>query len=384
MNVLIVAPEFPPSIGGMEVYAAEIAAAVGKSCRLTILTNVSGRHYSPHPFKFRAKVIKLLTGVAEIDDKTILDAAKSEKAQLVHIMNAGLSTAAKGLKQAGISTVITVHGKDFLRSWVFVSRESIRKGLLCSDRIIAVSSMVRERLFKQGIKRNVAVIPHGTDPSLFRHSRKDKALAESLSIPDGNMVLMTCCRVAKKKNIEAVIRLLPELEGATYIVAGPVSDTQYYRELKELASDLGVSERVIFAGAVEYGKLSKYYNLSDIYIMPSIEPTRGDIESFGIAYLEAASCGKPIIASKYAGAADIIKKHKIGFVVDPRNKNQMLRKVKLLLSNKKLRERMGRNGRKLVVKEYNWKNVARKTLHAYKDAIRKKALGKVSIGHNKI
>ncbi len=376
MRILIISYHFPPLIGGMSTYAFEIARNLPSNCRITIIVPVY-EETAQKLFKGRMRVFPLLTKLLDVDLQSVQEFIKNEKSfDAMHIMHSSFSPALLRLKDLSVPVLVTVHGKDFFQPWLNAKKTDVIAGIKLADNIIAVSNLVKDRLKSLHSSRSITVIPHGTNPLLFRPKNKSRMLLEKLSIPTGNFVIMTACRINDKKNLQAIIGILSELKNVTYLVVGPAVKNNYFAKLKTIAVKYGVQDKIIFTGPINYERLSDYYNLSDIYIMPSIEPTKGDIESFGIAYLEAAACGKPIIASKYAGAADIIKRHKLGFVVDPRNKKEMLRKIRLLLGNKRLRDQMGRNGRNLVVKEYNWKNVAMKTLRVYKDAIRKKDFGR--------
>jgi glycosyltransferase involved in cell wall biosynthesis len=82
--------------------------------------------------------------------------------------------------------------------------------------------------------------------------------------------------------------------------------------LEKLAADLGVGNRVIFAGFVPTEQLAAHYRLADVYVMPSQE-------GFGIVYLEAMACGIPVISGDNDGSADPLDDGKLGWRVQYRN-----------------------------------------------------------------
>ena len=110
--------------------------------------------------------------------------------------------------------------------------------------------------------------------------------------------------------------------------------------LKKLAKDLGVEKHVYFAGFVSDRELSFYYQLCDVFAMPS----RG--EGFGLVYLEAMAHGKPCVGGTVDAAGEIIVDGKTGFLVDPDNIQKIANRISRLLGDPILRQQMGEEGRK--------------------------------------
>ena len=100
---------------------------------------------------------------------------------------------------------------------------------------------------------------------------------------------------------------------------------------------------------IDYKDLASFYQKSDICVIPSLWP-----EPFGITAIEAMACGKPVIASRIGGLKDIVSHGETGFLVEPGNYKELAEKIKILITDKKLREEMGRKGRIKAEREYNW------------------------------
>jgi phosphatidylinositol alpha-1,6-mannosyltransferase len=106
--------------------------------------------------------------------------------------------------------------------------------------------------------------------------------------------------------------------------------------------------------------LVKYYNLCDLFVMPSRQmPGRLDlIEGFGIAFLEAAACGKPVIAGNSGGVADAVLHEQTGLLVDPLSAEAVADAVQRLHRDPEHARRLGQGGRRRCEDELNWPNVA--------------------------
>ncbi len=133
---------------------------------------------------------------------------------------------------------------------------------------------------------------------------------------DDNRVLMTVARLWKGdpyKGVDVTLRALPQIAAQVpnvrYLVIGRGDDQP---RLAQLAADLGVADRVIFAGFVATEELVDHYRLADVYVMPSKE-------GFGIVYLEAMACGVPVIAGDNDGSADPLQDGRLGWQVPHRD-----------------------------------------------------------------
>ncbi len=378
MRVALFAPEFPPKIGGMERYAFELAKSLSKNNKVGVITREDHKNIDYKKLGLASVNVKcLLTLDFDQDLELVLDYLKNNKADILHINNAGFSPAIPKIKsRLDIPVVVTVHGKDFLNSFIYTKQnKNISKDILNADKIIAVSNYVKSRIIRQDFEPDkVAIILHGTDITLFKPEKKDTKLLKKLGISEQDFVLLTVSRITKRKGIIQVIKLLPNLiketPNLTYLVIGPTRETDYYNTVKLLVKKLGLERNVIFTGYVKNKELPKYYNLCDIFLMPTTEPSEGDIEGFGIVFLEANSCAKPVIGSKNSGAEDAIINGKTGFLVNINNEKEIEKVIIRLLKNKELREKLGKAGRARVIKELNWNNVTKKVLNVYNSVIK--------------
>jgi phosphatidylinositol alpha-1,6-mannosyltransferase len=96
---------------------------------------------------------------------------------------------------------------------------------------------------------------------------------------------------------------------------------------------------------------------------------KGGIEGFGIVYIEASYLGKPVIGGKSGGTGDAIIDNVTGYRVDPNNLQDLTKKIVLLLKNKDIRTKMGKEGQKFVKKNLLWEHNVKKTLKIYEEVI---------------
>ena len=263
---------------------------------------------------------------------------------------------------------IVVHGGEILLEG---RRKSIRKNFGRGRRIMAVSKFTARELIKIGIpKEKVTVIPDGVDPEKFKPGL-NSAMVERKHSLFNKKVILTVSHLVKRKGHANVIRALPNVLGkvpnAVYLIVGSGPEEVH---LRKLARDLGLEDRVIFVTYVPDEELPSYYNASHVFIMPSYEiEEEGDVEGFGIVFLEANACGKPVIGGRSGGVPDAVIDGKTGLLVDPLNINQIAEALVKLLTDSELAQELGEQGRKRVETELSWREVTKRIL---------KVIGKVN------
>ncbi|MCK9559654.1 MAG: glycosyltransferase family 4 protein, partial [Candidatus Marinimicrobia bacterium] len=133
--------------------------------------------------------------------------------------------------------------------------------------------------------------------------------------------------------------------------------------LRQLSKDLNVADRVIFCGYVDDLELPKFYNLCDIFILlnrqTSADPRlRGDYEGFGIVFLEASACGKPVIAGNFGGVASAVEHDRSGFITDPTNPITVKSTIVSLIKNQTLMNQLGQYGLQRARKSFDWQIIS--------------------------
>jgi phosphatidyl-myo-inositol dimannoside synthase len=174
-------------------------------------------------------------------------------------------------------------------------------------------------------------------------------------------MLLTVGRMQRRKGQDMVIQALPRIRQSIpqvkYVMVGTGEELT---SLTTLAQELGVQDSVIFAGNVPDQELAAYYAACDVFIMPNRQ-IGGDIEGFGMVYLEAGAVGKPVIGGKNGGTDDAILDDVTGIRVDGHSRVEIAQAVIDLLSAPDRAQAMGERGRQRVESEFAWDTVVERT-----------------------
>jgi len=197
-------------------------------------------------------------------------------------------------------------------------------GLRHSKRILSVSRFTKNEILKQlphyG-EDNIFILPNTFDAEKFKPQPKPEYLMNKLNIKPDDKILLTIARLSKQEKykgydlvIMAMKEIVKEVSNVKYILVGSGSDED---RIKTLIRDNNLQERVVLTGFVPHEKLVDYYNLCDAFVMPS----QG--EGFGIVFLEALACGKPVIAGNKDASLEAILNGELGILVAPNNINEI-------------------------------------------------------------
>jgi len=211
-----------------------------------------------------------------------------------------------------IEYIVLTYGED---AWGIKSKFKLI-ALSYAHSIISMSHYTAQKIKEQvpQYKNEIFVLPASIDTQLFRPDKRSDILSKRYNL-DGYKVLMTLGRLDyadRDKGCDKVIISLPkvieEIPKVKYLLVGEGDDIP---RLLKLASNLGLQDNVIFTGFIQHNELCLYYNLCDVFVMPSKQ------EGFGIVFLEALACGKPVIAGNQDGSREALLDGRLGLLVDP-------------------------------------------------------------------
>ncbi len=173
-------------------------------------------------------------------------------------------------------------------------------------------------------------------------------------------VLLTISRLVQRKgiqySIEAMPRVLQVFPTCRYIIAG---GGQMMRELNGLIQAKGLRDHVECIGIISDEAKDALYRECDMFVMAPYEDN-GDVEGFGMVYLEANSFGKPVIGTRSGGVPDAVVDGKTGILVEEKNSDTLAEAILRLAKDTTFAQRLGAQGCERVKQEFQWSVQAKK------------------------
>ena len=246
--------------------------------------------------------------------------------------------------------VLYIHGADIMEFTRFRSFRDLILYILRHSSLVFANSKYTAGFMREKYPRApVAVVVNpGVEDRFFEETPLPDRVREVGQGLAGRKVLLTVGRLVARKGHDTVIRALPliarDAPDVHYLVVG---DGPNRENLQRLSEAIGVSDRVTFCGSVPDADLPSYYRLAHVFLMVSrrIE-SRGDVEGFGIVYLEANAAGLPAIAAGGCGATDAVAEGINGLLVrDAESPSEVAQATLRLLKNPRLAARIAESAR---------------------------------------
>jgi teichuronic acid biosynthesis glycosyltransferase TuaC len=259
--------------------------------------------------------------------------------------------------------VVTIHGQD-LQYTIFKNnkcKSRVFDVLNKVDKIITVSSKLKNVVKREVFFKNVVVINNGID---LRDYIKPMDINEQ-DINE-NMIILSVSNLIETKgidlNIKAISRLVKSYSNIRYFIIG---DGPEKKKLIKLVESLKLNDYVFFLGRLPHNEVIQYMYKSKVFSLPSWQ------EGFGIVYIESMACGKPVIAVKGEGIEDVIIDGKNGFLVKPQNVEDLTEKIDYILGHPSQTSLVAAEGKKNIVENYTWTINAIKTIEVYNQILNK-------------
>ena len=323
-------PDLFSTIGGIQAFSRYLIEALyeeigSDKIRVLVKNDVSGSEHLENGFRNIDALghwpLVLRTPRFAIES---LRQAYRERPGLIVSTHLNFGPVAQFIRRClGIRYVLVAHGID---AW-YLKDGSRRKALQQADLVLAVSRYTRDRLVQEiGIDANrIKIFPNTFAPDMFSIGFKSPQLLNKHGLSPQTPVILTVCRLAEADRykgydqiIKAMPRILSEVPNARYLIVGKGPDRP---RIEKLIAEVGVQDAVTLVGFVPDEELADYYNLCDLFAMPS------KAEGFGIVYLEALACGKPVLAGNKDGSRDALADGELGVLVDPDDVGEIAREV---------------------------------------------------------
>ena len=382
MNILFLTANYPPEIGGIAELARGFAEGLTRhEIRVHILAATPGAAQLSNErlpvTEFELPAGGYMKRVAACR-RAVMDLMKQESVDrlLVSSWSPGAvrlpsrvplpHALGSDVNHQPLPLDIMCHGMDLLEPARSVRyRFLMRRTLLRAASVLANSRYTAEVAIKLGArKESVIVVPPGVDPAEFSPGERDRALLARYHIPPEAPVLLSLGRLVERKGFDLVIRAMPSVlqmnPAAVYLIVG---DGPERGRLSDLALTSGMSDKVCFAGEIPEDERPAHYRLAKVFVMPSrMLGERGDVEGFGIVFMEAACCEVPSVGGRSGGIPDAIEDGVTGYLADPSETADIADKINFLLSNETRRQEMGRAARHRASTVFNWPSVTSRYL----------------------
>jgi phosphatidylinositol alpha-1,6-mannosyltransferase len=271
----------------------------------------------------------------------------------------------------GTRTVATVHGNDLTAPWQRTPgadpRRVIAEQLNRCDHVFAVSTHTAGLLDRCGVRAPVAVVTAGCDLDAFRPAPQLAGETRArYGLPLDVPLVLTVGRLAPRKGhfrVLAALERLPLLAHWAVVGSGPERDA-----LVCAVDASAVRGRVTLLEQVSTEELPLLYNACDVFVLTPETRRLGELvdsEGFGLVYLEAAACAKPVVASALAGCRDAVVDGSTGLLVPPGDVRALAAAIERLLVDRDLARSFGVAGSAVVRASGGWRRLARETYDVY-------------------
>lgn len=209
---------------------------------------------------------------------------------------------------------------------------------------LCVSSYTSKKVKEISKKSIVSILTNFVDTSVYYPS-SDKHLLKQKYKLQNKISLVCICRLIERKGVDDLLQALNslKLKGYDNIVLNICGSGPELNNLKLLSEKLSLLDSVTFHGFTEEEKMIELLQASDIFIMPN-KTVDGDLEGFGLVFLEASACGLPVIGGKSGGVVDAIEDGYSGFLIEPGSIVDIVDRLHSLIEDTSSIEKIGGNG----------------------------------------
>jgi phosphatidyl-myo-inositol dimannoside synthase len=362
-RTLVVTNDFPPRQGGIQTFVAALLARRPPDSLVVLASRSPGwEAYDaalPYPVVRRPTSMLLPTpatarAAAELVGRHGCDTAFFGAA-------APLGLLAPALRDAGVRRLVgATHGHE--TGWAALpgARQLMRRIAGGLDVLTYISEYTRDRLAPAlGARARLAQLSPGVDVDLFTPAADGTAVRRRHGLGEAPVVVCVS-RLVPRKGQDVLVagwpRVLARSPGARLLLVGggPAEAS-----LRRSIAARGLAGSVVLAGPVPTAQLPAYYAAGDVFAMPCRTRRAGlDVEGLGMVFLEAAACGRPVVAGTSGGAPEAVRDGVTGHVVDPRSPEAVATAICRLLDDPAKGRAMGAAGRAWVEQRWSWDRIA--------------------------
>jgi phosphatidylinositol alpha-1,6-mannosyltransferase len=364
-KILCITNDFGPRAGGIETFIiglverlpkGSVAVFTSKQENSEPFDNAWRQNFGVEVIRDRSKILLPTLRVSRNVRSIITDRGIES---VFFGAAAPLGLLARSSRRAGARKIVALtHGHEvwWAKLWPFSS--AIKRIGKDVDVLTYLGdytrSAISKALSKSSQEKMVRLAP-GIDTEHFSPSKKNPRIREELGLED-KKIIVSVGRLVHRKGQDFLIDALPiiarDVPSVHLLLVG---EGPYRAELQKRAIARGVLDRITFIGRVQYAELPEYICAGDVFAMPSRSRLAGlEVEGLGIVYLEASSCGLPVIGGVSGGAPDAVLEGETGFSVDGKSASAIAVAAVHLLNDSELASTLGLQGRQWIVDQWRW------------------------------
>jgi len=236
---------------------------------------------------------------------------------------------------------------------------------LRATKVLCASQFTYQLLPHQVQLKNAEVLPLGVDFNNFHGT------SEALKPSVNSSLVLSVGAIKHRKglhiSIRAMAQIIQKYPEVRYEIIGPIVNRGLYEELCAFICDRGLEEKIRFLGPVDEAVLLKKYRECTLFVLTPVN--QGFFfEGFGLVFLEANACGKPVVASRGCGAEEPVIHNYNGLLVPQSDAEATAEAIEYLLQNPQIANKMGKNGITRA-RMLDWNNIAKTILELYRAAL---------------
>ena len=251
-----------------------------------------------------------------------------------------------------VTTLEQVRRRLSVRARRWIERMVIRR---CHHVVVLSEFMKQQVMAAHGIMpERITVVPGAADPATFYPAHDRNEIRRDLKLPESRTVLFTVRNLVPRMGIEnlleAMTKLGEEQRNLLLLIGG---EGRLRPQLEELIRSKGLQDSVQLLGFVPEDQLAKYYQASDLVVMPTLQ-----LEGFGLVTVEALACGTPVIGTPVGAIPEVLNTVDPLLVTQGTDGQALAKTLRLVLKQFRdrpdERERLSTKGRRVVERRYNW------------------------------
>jgi phosphatidylinositol alpha-1,6-mannosyltransferase len=360
VTTLVVTNDFPPRIGGIESFVEDVCTLLGGD----VVVYTSGAAAAAEPSR-GYPVIRdgdLLLPTPRVRDRAVALLREHGCSRVVFGAAAPLGLIAPALRRAGATTILALtHGHETWWATVPGARSLLRRIGNGCDHLSTISDYTTRRIapaLSPSARDQLIRLPPPVDSTRFRPAPK---------VWTGRDTCIAVGRMVPQKGYATLLRAWRIVMEGTAAGSGPrelvlVGDGPQRPRLEELINTWNLHSSVRLTGALPRAAVLGELQRAQVFAAPVRTRLAGlNPEGLGLAALEAAACGLPVIVGDSGGAPETVRHGDTGFVIRPKDHQELARRISQLFENPSQAAAMGGRGRAYVIERFG-RDQARSTL----------------------